>query len=277
MSATASGPAAGWPDTRGPAQRVGSAALASTVEGGPGRFPGALAAEWTKLWSLRSTWWCLAAATAVGLGITAIIALDGDALQPPLAASRWVALSMDSVQYAIVALAALTVTGEYATRTIHTTLQATPSRGAVLAAKAVVLATVTAGLGVALALVGAMVATTVAGVGVDVGDLVAAAGAVGLYAAAISLLALGLGTALRSTAGALTAVFLLLLPLPLVLRVSGVAALVSVADLLPGWAGQALMTGMTEIHPPLVAIGLLAGWAGAALLAGYLVLRQRDA
>jgi ABC-type transport system involved in multi-copper enzyme maturation permease subunit len=122
-------------------------------------------------------------------------------------------------------LATVFVTGEYRRRIIRTTITASPHRGRVLAAKAIVIATVTFVAGV----IGATVAVVLgkhlleangnyvspAGTGTEIQVI---AGTAALLAVA-AVAALALGTILRRSAGAVTAVIVAVV-LPYILSVS---------------------------------------------------------
>jgi ABC-2 type transport system permease protein len=91
-----------------------------------------LHAEWTKLGSLRSTYGSLLATLVVSVGVAALFAwaiVVGD--EPD--AARATPADLASIgtglgQFGLLALAALTITGEFATGSIRTTLAATPPR-----------------------------------------------------------------------------------------------------------------------------------------------------
>lgn len=249
---------------------------------------GAVAAEWTKLWSVRSTWWTLVAAlvtmaaTAAQLAIYAVNAnTDDDPTVNPgvLDVGDVVAGSLELTQFVVIGLGLFAITSEFATGTIRTTLRCTPSRGRVLAAKAVVVGAVTFGVGLLLGAVGAGVARPVLGewglapLGVTVTDIVACAG----YLALVSVLALGLAAALRSPVLTLTVLLALLYLVPLSLQEPDITVLTRIADAFPGVAGTHFLAGDTEPYPAAVGLLLLAGWAGAALALGRWALARRDA
>jgi ABC-2 type transport system permease protein len=112
---------------------------------------GALASEFTKLRSVRSTYWTLAALLLVSIGIGAAITAgaaanfghnpgnkaDFDATQISLIAF------FEIGQLIIAVIAALAITSEYSTGMIRTSLTAQPRRGTIYAAKAIVLTSVT--------------------------------------------------------------------------------------------------------------------------------------
>ncbi|TDB88279.1 ABC transporter permease [Actinomadura sp. KC216] len=260
-----------------------------TASGGAsgGGMRGALAAEWTKLWTLRSTWWGLAAAALLMVLLCLVMAqvtvsnnTDERVEEHPgvVSVSDIATGSMDMVQFVILALAILMITGEYATGSIHATLQCVPARGRMLAAKAAVAAAVILPSGVLLALVGTAVAHPVLGRWghLDAGDVVHDALMTGLYLAVLSVLILGVGAMLRSTAATLTTAFLFVMVLPVMLANSRSELLMDVADGLPSSAGRYLLNGDGP-YPAAVAVGILGAWTAAALWGGITVLRRRDA
>jgi ABC-2 type transport system permease protein len=111
---------------------------------------GAIASEFTKIRSVRSTYWTLAALLVVSIGIGAAITGGSaanfshnlpnkagfDATQSSLAAF------FEIGQLIIAVIAALAITSEYSTGMIRTSLTAQPRRGTVYAAKAIVLTSV---------------------------------------------------------------------------------------------------------------------------------------
>jgi ABC-2 type transport system permease protein len=112
---------------------------------------GAIASEFTKIRSVRSSYWTLAALLVVSIGIGAAITAgaaanfghnpgnkaDFDATQVSLIAF------FEIGQLIIAVIAALAITSEYSTGMIRTSLTAQPRRGVIYAAKAIVLTSVT--------------------------------------------------------------------------------------------------------------------------------------
>ncbi|QYC41216.1 ABC-2 family transporter protein [Nonomuraea coxensis DSM 45129] len=258
----------------------------------------AAGAEWAKLWSVRSTWWCLAAAFV--LMVLAAVTLGGasatEALRAagpsaaPVVASEAAVSATSFAQFALVALAMLTITAEYASGSIRVTLQAVPVRGVMLAAKALVLAPVMAATGVlagaaATGAVYALLSIDVFGglVVLPVGEVVRDLAGIGVYFALIAVLTLGAGAALRSAAGTLTVVFMLLMGLPLLLLMTGSGPAVALSLRMPLFAGLAFMgstDNMTGGPIPYSAgegLAWLVAWTAVVLAAGHAVLRRRDA
>lgn len=236
-----------------------------------------VASEWTKLWSVRSTWWALLGALAVMLLSSVQVAFwvdNGDELTGSSATD--VAVEAFSVaQLAVLALAMLAITNEYSHRTMRATLQWTPARTRVLVAKAVVLAVVTGGAGAVLAIGGTAAAAPILTdpPGSQPSDL----GAIAVVSALLGLLALGLGAALRGAVLTLVVLFLLLVLVPPLLATPDVTALNWVADLTPGPAGSHFLAGDTDPYPPAVGAAVTAAWSAAALCLGGWVMRRRDA
>jgi ABC-2 type transport system permease protein len=257
----------------------------------------AAGAEWAKVRSVRSTWWCLAAAAALQVlgavtlgGATATEALRGDGPAAPVTASEPVVSATSFAQFALVALAMLTITSEYASGSIRATLQAVPARGVLLAAKALAVGPVMAVAGVlsgavATGCVWRLLSVEVFGglVVLPVGTVVADLAEVGAYYALVSVMTLGVGAALRSAAGTLTVVFMLLLGLPLMLLMTGSQVALDASLRMPTFAGLAFMgsaDNMTGGPIPYSAgegLAWLLAWTAAAAVAGHTVLRRRDA
>jgi ABC-2 type transport system permease protein len=251
-------------------------------------FLGAVAAEWTKLWSVRSTWWTVVAAAftmAAAAGQLAIYAVNANTDDDPTVNPGVVPVggivndSLELTQYVVLAVGLFVITSEFTTGTIRTTLRCTPSRTRVLLAKAVVVGVVTFLIGLLLGGIGAAVARPVLGewgrapFGGTVADVLASA----TYLALVAVLALGLAAALRSAVLALTVLFALLMIVPLSLQEPGITVLTRIADAFPGVAGNHFLAGDSDPYPAPVGLLLLAGWAVAALALGRWALARRDA
>ncbi|PZG24494.1 hypothetical protein C1I98_35590 [Spongiactinospora gelatinilytica] len=243
--------------------------------GRPPGLPDVLAAERIKLLTVRSTWWFAGGLVALLLLMTV---LDDGADGPVPARSLTVGLTAVSYfgQYVVAAFGLLVVTGELATRSITVTFAATPSRGRVMLAKAVVTGVAALLLGSAAAALG--IGTAAARHGElprVIGDAAGQVAATGVYLGLLAVVALGVGALARRSAGALTCMVLLLLVLPELLRMAagqvGAPFLETFAGWTPAPAGWRLMTGQWEYAL------VLAGWAVAAMGAAIGVLRARDA
>jgi ABC-2 type transport system permease protein len=238
------------------------------------------AAEWVKLWTVRSTWWCLASSVVL-MGCCAYLLgndfaydlehPDQQAVRDTVATAQSIAdpaaASTTLAQFAVIALAMLVITSEYSTGTIRATLRAAPVRGRVLLAKAAVAGAVTFAAGLVLAAAGLFAARL--GLReyaiVEGADAAAVAVRIAAYLALVAVFSVGMGAALRSAVGTLSAVLVLLVGLSMVVPEP-------VADYLPGVAGG------TFVSDGDAGAGLiLVAWTAAVLAAGYAVLRRRDA
>ncbi|WP_406145900.1 ABC transporter permease [Streptomyces sp. NBC_01012] len=189
----------------------------------PVRTPGlgdAIASEWTKIRSVRSTMWTLGVMIVLLVGIGLLVALAVDASDAPLEDTPVLSIGFFGVLPAticVITLGVLTISSEYGTGMIRTTLTACPSRSRVLAAKSVVfflltftITTVTTGI------VGVLQTAILDGGTPETGYWVRSTVGIGLYLATLGLLSLALGTLVRHSAGAITVMIAVVL-LPLVL------------------------------------------------------------
>lgn len=194
-------------------------------------LPQAVAAEWVKAWSVRSTWWCLACAVVLGV------------------------------------LAAATLAGANATDAVR-------EGGAVRipASEAVVSATSL----LSLDAFGHLVVLPPGEVALDLLRT-------GVYFALVGVMTVGVGVAMRSAAGTLSVVFMLLMGLPLLLSMTGTGLAVEASLRMPMFAELAFMDSAGDLTggpiPYSAGEGLawLLAWTAAAMAAGLTVLHRRDA
>ncbi|AXK37513.1 ABC transporter permease [Streptomyces armeniacus] len=268
----------------------------------------AIASEWTKIRSVRSTMWTLGLmfALVVGVGLLSAVGLaaeDGGYIDMPLLAGGLFGLMLG--QICIITLGVLVVTSEYGTGMIRTTLTACPQRGRVLMAKALIfflLAFVMTTLACVLTAMiqSAMLSGQTVKPGIPVNDLVedsiengeliatsnewldATVGA-GLYVALLGLLSLAVGSLLRHSAGAITAMMGIVLLPPILSAFMIGESLKPIRDGLMDYSplnGLATLFGIPMSNEsnasgwPL--LGILAGVTAAALTAAYALLNTRD-
>jgi ABC-2 type transport system permease protein len=246
--------------------------------------------EWTKLRSLRSTWIVLGAGGLLTIGIAGVIGWNSSRQDEPTTVAETVAgafLAVDLMALVLGVFGILLMTGEYGSGLIRATLAAVPRRLPVLWAKA--LALVAAGVPVMLAVsFGSFLlhqAFAEAGVRVTLGDPEVLRAALGAAAAPIlsGLLGLGLGAAMRHTAGTITSyvVGMLVLPglLPVALPDSIQDDVVRYTPVASAQAMYAVGDGGNPFDMLSPGAGALVtlGWAGLLLTAGAIVLRRRDA
>jgi ABC-2 type transport system permease protein len=239
------------------------------------------AAEWTRLWTVRTTWGFVAAAAVVMIGIGTIAGFEA-AAEPvsPQGEPAWAIAPFATMpaQFALLALALLAVTADYATGGIVPTLQWTPRRGVLFLARTVVAVGVATGLGVLLGVGSALAASAAApGLGLPWDAGLDPLGTVAFVVATGTALAVGLGFLLRNTAGALVTVFLLMLLLPLMLPQFGYEWMSSLASVLPGSGAAFLLLGEVPRMTEASSVTALLVWAGGALLLGWVRLVRNDA
>jgi ABC-type transport system involved in multi-copper enzyme maturation permease subunit len=260
-------------------------------ETGRAGFADALRSEFTKIRSTRSTYWTLLALVVVCVGIGAL-ACAGTASHPQGAGGPGFDATQQSLaglyvgQLVIAVLGALTVTSEYSTGMIRTTLAVQPRRGVVFAAKAVVFAAVTLVIGLVTSFLSFFIGQAIlsgAHLSVTLGDpnvLRAVIGG-GLFLTACGMLAYGLGALLRHTAGAITAAIGLLFVLTVLVQFLPQSWQGDLNRWMPAIAGAQIWTtkasGGPHLFPPWGGFAVLAGWAVAAIIAGLVVFRTRDA
>jgi ABC-2 type transport system permease protein len=250
-----------------------------------------IAAEWIKLWSLSSTYLVLLAASITAFGI-GLLVCNIDASQwahlragqriavDPLADS-FVGFSIAQLIFAAVGV--LTMTGEYSSGLIRTTFAAVPSRGAVLAAKAVVVSSVTFAVGLITAL-----ATFTAGQAIlsrkHLGISLAHPGALraviaaALFLVAVALTGLALGVLIRNAAGALTAVVVVLFLGPSFLHGTS-QWVIDIANALPANGIRRLVSLHPWPHAPSLteSVIVIVAYPVVALAVAAYVLHRRDA
>lgn len=258
-----------------------------------------LHAEWTKLHTVPSTGWLLVgtvlATTAMAAAVAAGVHLPPCRPGLPCTAdTASLALYGTRVgQVTVVVLAALAVTGEYATGLIQVTLAATPRRYRALGAKAAV--TVAASMAAGAASVACSIAVA-AGIFAtrgytessgypqlrltDPATLRASLGTV-IYFGLIALLSAGVATAIRDSAATLTAVFTLLFAFPLFATVVNSATwqrrLHQWSPMDAGLNIQATTNLARLPLQPWTGLAVLAAWAAAAAILGALLFYNRDA
>jgi len=264
----------------------------------PGRYTpaGALRSEWTKLRSVRSTSWSLVA--------TAVLTIAIGILATSTEAGRWAhadfgdRLAFDPTslslagflfgQLAIGVLGVLVVSAEYGTGTIRATFGAIPNRTLVLVAKVAVFSGVAFVIGEVLAFASffigqAILAGSAPTASLSQPGVLRAVIGGGLFLTVLGLFALGLGTIIRHSAGAITAFVGIFFVVPLIVEALPSSIKDAVGKYLPDNIGATMTTvkqGFRTDVPtfsPWVSFGLLCGYAAATLVIGGILLARRDA
>jgi ABC-2 type transport system permease protein len=253
-----------------------------------------LHSEWTKLWSLRSTW------VTLGLGLVFLVAFglisaaryksnigSGQPLDPDFADATALSLSLFGTNFAQLALGVLGVlvtAGEYSTGMIRSTLTGVPRRLPVLWSKSAVFGVVALLVGVAgtfLAFVfgSAIVAGTPAAMTLSDTGVLRSLLSAGLYLGLVGVIGVALGALLRSVAGGISVLVAALMLIPGLVSLLPKSWQGDISPYLPSNAGQsmfALTHDATSLSP---GAGLLVflGWTVLLLGGAAYRLARSDA
>jgi ABC-2 type transport system permease protein len=252
-------------------------------------FSHTLHAEWIKFWSVRSTIWSTVAMFVLGAGLTVLVCAtsaewlaSSEADESPGSFITW---GMMFAQITAIVLGTLAVTSEYGTGMIRATLAATPRRGSVLAAKAVVLTSTLFVAGTVTAFAGYVGGNSFLdreGIGLALGDdgVLRALFGSGLYMAGLGLLAAAVGLLVRHTAAALSIVLALVFVVGTMVFLLPGAWGEWMGKLMPGNAGSGIAAPVSfnpDLLDPWVGFAVFAGEVLAVLVVGYLAFSRRDA
>jgi ABC-2 type transport system permease protein len=242
-----------------------------------------LLAEWTKIRSVRSTFWTLIIAVIVIVGFTALITWVTEAnWNGPHAGPRDVRAVTDPTsiifgasiylgQLAIAVLGVLVVTTEYSTGVIRASLLAVPNRYAMLAAKVVVFTIVMFVLAEIIAFgsffVGSAILHSRVSVSLSDHDVLRATFGAGLYLVAYGLFAMAIGVLLRHTAGAISIAVGVAFVLPIL---GGLLPDTSFWNHLVAYLPQAAGSQVYLVRP--TGVPLLSAWGGFGVLCIYVAV-----
>ncbi|MFJ2175064.1 ABC transporter permease subunit [Streptomyces sp. NPDC087851] len=252
----------------------------------------ALASEWTKLRSVRATMWSLGVLVLLIVGVGVIAALlivsarDASDVDAEVSGESMLGLGFFGVllgSLCVITLGVLTITSEYGTGMIRTTLTACPSRARVLAAKslvffAVVFTVTTVTTMIVAALQIAILDTDAPGTT----EWIRATVGVSFYLAMLGLLSMAVGALVRHSAGAITVMIGLVL-LPLVLAIFMMArSLRGVQEFLltysiPSQLVQLYGDAFGTVGPGgWAALWIITGTTAVAMVGAFFSLDQRD-
>jgi ABC-2 type transport system permease protein len=247
--------------------------------------------EWTKLRSVRSSYWSLLVTLLLIIGIGILVCVIFNARWPHLDprerahfnALRASLVGVNFAQLAIGVLGVLVITAEYSTGMIRATLSAVPKRLPVLWAKTVVFAAVAFVLTLPTIFIvffagqsilsGQHINISISHPGV-VRSLIGAA----LYLMVMGVFGLGLGAILRSTAGGISALAAIVFVLPPIIGLFPASFANSVSPYLPSNAGGALWTIKPDPNTlaPWAGFGVFCAYAVASIVIAAILMVRRD-
>jgi hypothetical protein len=272
-------------------------------------FPGALRSEWTKIRSVRSTIYTLLATVAVTIGISTLFAWgqSGHTDAQDVGTFDPVRNSLFGIvfgQLVIVVIGAMTLSSEYTTGMIRSSLTSMPRRGVVFGAKLLVFSVVALVTGLFCSFVsffigqsffsnvhvhsfrnGVRDTVTTLNLSTTLGKphvLQAVVGG-GLYLAVSALLAFGLAALLRHTAGAITAAIAALFVTFIMAQFLPHDWAVKVDKWIPFFAGSQIwgtrkLGGDTiPMFSAWAGFGVFTAYAAVVIIAGAVLFRKRDA
>jgi ABC-type transport system involved in multi-copper enzyme maturation permease subunit len=249
--------------------------------------------EWTKIRTVRSTMWTIGVTVLLGIGIGALVCAVtqahwssmnlGSQLSFDAPATSLVGLFI--AQFSVGILGVLVISAEYSTGTIRATLSSAPKRSRVFAAKVIV-----------FGLLAFVVAEFTSFVAFFLGQFLLSAPAThatlsspgafravfggGLYICVLGLIALGLGTIIRHTAGAISAFVGILLILPIIAATLPNQLSQDLRRFMPDRIGVDILTtkgGIAGGFSPWVGLLILCIYAVVLLVIGNSLMQRRDA
>lgn len=278
-------------------------------------FVGAMRSEFTKIRSVRSTYWTLLALVLACVGIGALFSWgqtqrvlrfeDGTTFRggkvPPGFAehivneirSQAASISLFGLligQLIIIVLGALAITSEYSTGMIRTSLTAMPRRGTVFAAKGVVFGFVALVVGLVTSFlaffVGQLILSTQhVNTTLSHPNVLRMVIGGGLFLAVCGLLSFGIGAMIRHTAGVIAVGIAFMFVLWILSQFlpgppSGWFGQADIDKWIPFNAGSAIWENQANgLHPfsPWIGFGVFCAYAAVAVVGGLIVFLRRDA
>jgi ABC-type transport system involved in multi-copper enzyme maturation permease subunit len=242
-------------------------------------FRALLRSEWTKLRSIRSTWWCTAVYLLV-VGGAGWLAAASTNTAPRSDVALGAALTGFGVgQLVVLVLGVLAVTTEFASGMVLASLTVAPRRTRLLLAKTLVVTLYCALLTAVLTVVCAAAAFTLTdvpgGFALTGAEVLRPMGLQIVHGALVAVLAVALGALVRSTAGAVGIGAALVFVLPPALALWGEELALRASQALPALrVGEDAFAAVATTWP--VGMAIVAGWAAVAWLLGAVLLERRD-
>jgi ABC-2 type transport system permease protein len=258
-------------------------------------FGGTLRSEFTKIRSVRSTYWTLLALLVVSIGIGAAISAGTAASWSHTSPSDRATFDATQASVAglfylgelvIVVLAALVLTSEYSTGMIRTSLTAMPRRITVYVAKAVVFAAVAVVVSLVAAFISfflgqALLASTHHNATLSQPHVLRAIIGSALYVALCGLFSFAAGSILRHTAATISTVIGVLFVLPILVQLLPNSWNQDMERWVPSTAGGAISATVGGQDPhqfaPWGQFAVFAVYTAVLLVIGGVMFLRRDA
>ncbi|HEX4057129.1 MAG TPA: ABC transporter permease subunit [Galbitalea sp.] len=284
-----------------------TAATPATAHGPRLSFVGILRSEFIKLFTLRSTFWCIVIIVllSVGFGLLAstiqVPHRAGIPVPPPLTSAQQQARAVTFAtigsqigELVLAVLGALVITGEYATGMIRSTFAAVPRRLPALIGKAIVLAITAFVIGlVTIYGTAAIIFPLLPGVKVhphwDNWTLNESLIGGAVYLMLIALIAFCVGAIIRNSAGGIAGALGLVFVLPIIVNIIGgltqATWIGNIGSLLPTSAGGHLFSytnSKTQVVSGVLSLDrldgglILLGWFVVLFIVAAVMLKRRD-
>jgi ABC-2 type transport system permease protein len=254
-------------------------------------FAGALRSEFTKIRSVRSTYWTLIAMFIVVVGFGALAsfgAASHPGQGPGFDPTRQSLAGLYIGQLIIGVLGVLAISSEYGTGMIRTTLTTNPHRGMMIAAKAVVFTVVAFVASLVTSFAAFFLGQAIMSshhINATLGSPGVLRAVIGgaLFLTACGVLAFGLGLLLRHSAAGIGAMVGMLFVVTILVNFLPQGWQDGIDKWVPALAGgmiwqvQPQPPGSTPMFGPWPSFAVLCGWAALALVSAVLLFRKRDA
>jgi ABC-type transport system involved in multi-copper enzyme maturation permease subunit len=256
---------------------------------------GTIRSEFTKIRSVRSTWWTLLVLVVISVGIGAAISAGVAANWSHTSASDRATFDATQIsvaglfflgQLVIVVFGAIVLTAEYSTGMIRTSLTAMPRRVTLFAAKAIVFALVALVVTIVTAFVAfflgqAILTSTHESATLSQPNVLRAVIGGALYVTLCGLFAFAAGAIFRHTAATITSIIGLLFVIPILAHLLPSNWYDDIARWLPSSTGDAIsvVVGPRPEHlfSPWGQFAVFAVYTAVLLVVGGILFRKRDA
>lgn len=261
---------------------------------GKAGIAGVIRSEWTKIRSVRSTYWTLIVMIVVSVGVGALICYATQNRFTHLghgqvlgfdATKRSLTAFAELGQLVMMVLGAMAITAEYSTGMIRTSLTTMPRRGTVFAAKGLVFGFVALVVSIVTAFVAfflgqAILKSTGHSATLSDPNVIRAIIGTALYVTVIGLMSYAFGAIIRHTAGTIATMVGVLFILPLIVNVLPSSWTNDIGKWIPSSAGGQMMSTVVS-DPTLFSawaqLGVTVGYTAILMIIGAVTFRKRDA